>query len=238
MEITSLLKLLFAHVLSDFVLQTKGLVEQKKSENIGIRIQANAIHALIHALITYLLLGWWACWWIPLTIFVTHFVIDWLKAGHDTLKAFIIDQCAHVLIILAIWVLYTQQLPELYARLGEVFATDNVWVLLVAYTLITKPASLLITLFTERWASAKNEPEELDKAGQWIGYMERALVLTFVLMQQYEAVGFILAAKSIFRYGDLKEAKDIKMTEYVLIGTLSSFSIAILVGIVAHCWFL
>jgi len=43
-----------------------------------------------------------------------------------------------------------------------------------------------------------------------------------------------LAAKSIFRFGDLKEAKDRKLTEYVLVGTLLSFGIALLVGHLAQ----
>jgi hypothetical protein len=42
-----------------------------------------------------------------------------------------------------------------------------------------------------------------------------------------------LAAKSVFRFGDLKESKDRKLTEYILIGTLLSFGIAIASGIVA-----
>jgi hypothetical protein len=42
-----------------------------------------------------------------------------------------------------------------------------------------------------------------------------------------EAVGFLLAAKSVFRFGDLKDDHDRMRTEYVLIGTLLSFGIAI-----------
>jgi len=44
-------------------------------------------------------------------------------------------------------------------------------------------------------------------------------------------VGFLLTAKSVFRFGDLKESKDRKLTEYILIGTLLSFGIAIIVGL-------
>ena len=40
----------------------------------------------------------------------------------------------------------------------------------------------------------------------------------------------LLAAKSVFRFGELNKAQDIKTTEYVLIGTLASFTVAILVG--------
>jgi hypothetical protein len=44
----------------------------------------------------------------------------------------------------------------------------------------------------------------------------------------------LLAAKSIFRFGDLKEARERKLTEYILIGTLLSFGIAIATGIVVR----
>lgn len=40
-----------------------------------------------------------------------------------------------------------------------------------------------------------------------------------------EAVGFLLAAKSVFRFGDLRDDQDRKRTEYVLIGTLLSFGL-------------
>lgn len=70
----------------------------------------------------------------------------------------------------------------------------------------------------------------LPNAGKWIGYLERILILTFIFTDSIEGVGFLLAAKSVFRFGELNRAKDIKTTEYVLIGTFTSFTIAILLG--------
>ena len=67
-------------------------------------------------------------------------------------------------------------------------------------------------------------------AGAWIGYIERVLILTFVITDNIEGVGFLLAAKSIFRFGDLNKTREIKITEYVLLGTLASFTIALLVA--------
>jgi len=71
-------------------------------------------------------------------------------------------------------------------------------------------------------------------AGAVIGFLERALVLTFVLLNQYTAIGLILTAKSIARY---KELDNRRFAEYFLIGTLSSVLFAILVG-VAVKWLL
>ena len=69
---------------------------------------------------------------------------------------------------------------------------------------------------------------------KYIGILERVLIFVFILTNHFEAVGFLLAAKSIFRFGDLKEAQDLKLTEYVLIGTLLSFGIAIVTAMLAQ----
>lgn len=67
--------------------------------------------------------------------------------------------------------------------------------------------------------------------------LERLLILLFVLIGQWAGVGFLLAAKSIFRFGDLNEAQDRKLTEYIMIGTLLSFGIAMLGALVLR-WLL
>jgi len=52
--------------------------------------------------------------------------------------------------------------------------------------------------------------------------------LALILLGQYEAVGLIIAAKSILRFNATKKS------EYVLIGTLLSFGIAAFTGIVIN----
>lgn len=49
-----------------------------------------------------------------------------------------------------------------------------------------------------------------------------------------EGVGSLFAAKSVFRFGELNKAKEIRTTEYVLIRTIASFTIAFITGIVMH----
>src|SRR5690554_4823840 len=69
------------------------------------------------------------------------------------------------------------------------------------------------------------------RAGKYIGVLERLFILGFVIGNFWEGIGFLLAAKSIFRFGDLNNAKERHLTEYVLIGTLLSFGAAILIGL-------
>jgi hypothetical protein len=79
-----------------------------------------------------------------------------------------------------------------------------------------------------------SDKDSLSKAGKYIGILERLFVFSFVVMQEWQAIGFLIAAKSVFRFGDLSRAKDRKLTEYILIGTLLSFGFAILLGVLYH----
>ena len=79
-----------------------------------------------------------------------------------------------------------------------------------------------------------DQADNLPNAGLWIGSMERVLTLLFILAGHFEAVGFLLAAKSVFRFGDLRNSPDRMRTEYVLIGTLLSFGVAIGLGLLAR----
>ena len=72
--------------------------------------------------------------------------------------------------------------------------------------------------------SNNNQIKSLPQAGHIIGIAERVMTFLFVILGQYEALGFLIAAKSILRFSD----KDTSRTEYVLVGTLLSFMIAIL----------
>ena len=58
----------------------------------------------------------------------------------------------------------------------------------------------------------------------YIGWLERFLVVTAILVQSPSMVGLILTGKSIARFPELKE----RFAEYFLIGTLLSMGLAVL----------
>jgi hypothetical protein len=64
----------------------------------------------------------------------------------------------------------------------------------------------------------------LKQGGATIGNLERTLIFLLILIGQPGAIGFLVAAKSILRF---EEAKKQELAEYVLIGTLLSFTLAI-----------
>jgi len=74
----------------------------------------------------------------------------------------------------------------------------------------------------------------LKNGGRIIGYLERMLIFVFILSGQFAGVGFLVTAKSIFRFGELKDSENRKQAEYIIIGTFTSFLLAIVVSMVVQ----
>jgi len=54
------------------------------------------------------------------------------------------------------------------------------------------------------------------------------------MMDCVQGIGFLLAAKSVFRFGDLRGGQETKMTECVLLGWLISMAVVSIVGILTR----
>ena len=181
----------------------------------------------------YLFVADWSNWIIPLVIFVSHLLIDYIKIGYlkKNVASFLIDQLVHIAVIVVLWLSLFAQGKAFCQELLRIEWNDlTTWTVVTAYLLMLKPASVFLSLFIKKWTPSATADKSLPNAGKWIGYFERILILTFILTGNAEGIGFLLAAKSIFRFGELNKAQEIKTTEYVLIGTFASFTIAIFVG--------
>jgi hypothetical protein len=225
-----LTKLLLAHMLGDFLLQPESWVREKELRK--IRSPKLIFHALIHGFLTMALLGDIQLWIPVLTITVSHYLIDLLKVysqrPQSTKTWFAVDQILHLLVIGVVW--YTLERPE---GISQSIDMGSILILFSAVIFLTNPASVIIKTLISQWTpdTLYTVSTSLPDAGKFIGFLERILVFTFVIHNHWEAVGFLLAAKSVFRFGNLKESHDRKLTEYVLIGTLLSFGIALAVAI-------
>lgn len=220
-------KLLLAHLLGDFILQPTSWVLDKESKKLkSIYLY---IHTLLHGFLAALFIGEIQFIWLAILLAVSHGFIDFLKLYYQKNKTkrnwFLFDQLLHLVVIIGISLYYTKTKIELLS-----FDT-RFWIVLTGIIVLTKPTSIILKNIISIWTPEnKNKDESLQNAGNYIGILERLFVFGFILTGHFEAIGFLLAAKSIFRFGDLKEAKDRKLTEYVLIGTLLSFGIALLIG--------
>ena len=232
MNILILIKLLVAHIIGDFFLQPDWMCNGKKSN--GFKKHAClAIHSIINAASAYIFVGIWECWLIPVVVFITHYLIDLGKSWFNStsIVAFVTDQLLHIAVNTLLWVWIT----DFQSCLSFYWLSDyRIWVVVGCYLLVLKPSSILLGVFIAKWTPKGNEQKSLENGGEWIGYFERVLILTFMLLNCMEGIGFLLAAKSVFRFGELTKANEVKTTEYVMIGTLASFTIAILSGIIAQ----
>lgn len=226
-----LIKIILAHLLGDFLFQPDSWIKAKEKEKLFA--WQLYVHTFLHFILIMILVYEIKFWKWALLLAMLHLITDITKLFFQTKKTkrtyFFADQFVHLLLICMVWIFYQNK------SMSILFQNKEYYIALLAFIYaLTQPVSMLIRTFISRWSPEKegNEHESLEKAGNWIGIFERLFVFAFVLTGQWEAVGFLLAAKSVFRFGDLKDSKDRKLTEYVLIGTLLSFGIAILMGII------
>jgi len=216
------LKITLAHLLGDFMLQPDKWIEDKNQHT--YKSKYLYYHTGIHFLLLLLVLQFDFKYWLALILIpISHYLIDLakllLKDKIETRRLFLLDQLLHFWVIFLITKLYFS-----FQINFPFFFKPKSLLLLIAFIIISYVASVVIKILISRW---KQENEATNAAGKYIGMMERILVFVFIVLNHWEGVGFLLAAKSVFRIGDLTKSHEVKMTEYILIGTLLSFGIAI-----------
>lgn len=228
----TLLRLFLAHFIADYFLQTPKMVSQKMEQ--GIRSPLLLVHAGLHIAVSMLLLFDLTLTIPVLLIGVVHYWIDIIKVYLSKIKEhfawYVLDQLAHYAVIICVWLFMIE--GDL-SVLPEIPPLEHVWIIALAFLTLSQPTSITLKIFLSKWTAQLNSDKTLSMAGSTIGVIERFLVLIFILSGNWEAIGFLIAAKSVFRFSDLKDAHNRQLTEYILIGTLSSFGIAIVVGMLS-----
>lgn len=243
----ALLVLLVAgHILADFLIQTREGA-RARSRGAGYLAHGAAVFATHLLLLLPLLSPGIAI--LVLAIALLHIGIDWIKwnlvpARWSRLKAFVLDQTAHVSILVLGW--------ALLVHLGAVpgfrwLSAHQVGIYLIAALLASAfafnatggaviVAGVLDRLSDTDEADAATGPEATgpeatghDGAGRAIGILERTLTLALILYGEWAAIGLLIAAKSIARFEEIKIRR---FAEYYLIGTLASLLVALAVGFV------
>lgn len=225
-----LLKLFIAHILGDFFLQPEKWVLEKEQKKLAS--PKLYFHILIHLVLLFLLVWDITQWSLILCIVASHLIIDALKLTLQNEKnkrwIFFIDQGLHVIALVGFYYLFSAASLDI----TKLFTERNV-LLFTCLLFLTFPVSIFMRTIFSKWdiQELTKDNESLNDAGKYIGILERVLVFIFIIVGHWEAVGFLIAAKSVFRFGDLTASKHRKLTEYILIGTLISFGIAIITAL-------
>lgn len=240
---------LIAHILADFFFQHEFWSCSKRQKS--YLSKEMYLHVFVVFIFSAILSFTFSFLLFAVFIAVTHLMIDVIKSeiekfitrkerfvikkkqGYNNLYIFLVDQILHIITVCFFAWIYTSS----YAIPEHVATIETRYLLIIlALLLCLKPANIFIRniLASLNLFPDNNEREEeiifnndLERAGRWIGATERILTFILTILGEFSAIGFIIAAKSILRYGD----KSLRQTEYVLIGTLMSFGIAMILGL-------
>ncbi len=224
------IKLLIAHIIGDFVLQPDSWVEHKKLHKHKSKFLY--FHGIVHfiALLVILQFNWS---YLPyfILIVISHLIIDLIKINLEgkmnSQFSFALDQILHIAILSIVVYLNHPYVIDF----GKIYSEENLFLVLMLL-LVIPVSSIVMKMMMSKWKLEEDNSEDsLQNAGAYIGILERLFVFSFIVLNQWGAIGFLIAAKSVFRFGDLSRAKNRKLTEYVLIGTLTSFGLAISLGL-------
>lgn len=209
---------LFAHALADFLFQTNWMVQNKRqllpmlAHIAVVLVTAVIATGTLHPLI--------------LVLAAVHLIIDAIKSGYfpNRLLPFLVDQAAH---IASIAVIASIQ-PGLWSAgiWSDIHWLPGILAMLAGLVLVTQAGGYAVGMLMQPWA--EDTPVGLRNGGRVIGTLERGLIYLLIMTGQAAGIGFLIAAKSVLRFGAVKDEG--KLSEYVIIGTLASFGWAIAVS--------
>ncbi|MEN8136742.1 MAG: DUF3307 domain-containing protein [Thermodesulfobacteriota bacterium] len=229
------LAIITAHLLGDFVLQSNRMIKYKK--NFCVLFS----HVSIVTMFSAIFLGLFN-WQILSSILILHMMIDAIKINisDDSSSAFAIDQVVHILILTCLAYIFsdiasTGWWPSILDEnlLNRYYAT----LCLISGVIVAVPAGgFLIGKLTSQFMKELDEKDisGLKKGGRYIGWLERSMVMLLLLIKQPAGIGFLFTAKSILRFGELKDASQRKVAEYIIIGTFLSFGWALLISVITQ----
>lgn len=227
-----LLKLLIAHILGDFVFQSDTWIASKKDK--GLKSPAYYKHLGIVAGLTFIVIGQLNMTGIGVTLFITitHGIIDLWKVKMDkngSIQYFIADQLLHLIVLLLSWLFLINGFNKGLSALSGLWNSFPTVLIALGYLFCIVPSSFIVKFATKQMIT-QDQGGNVKRGGRLIGIFERLIIFTFVLFNQYEAIGFLITGKSILRFGDGQK----KETEYVLVGTMISYTLAILTGVLVN----
>ncbi len=227
--------LLTAHLIGDFLIQNDESV-QKKTNLWGL-----VKHGLVITFLSYLFLGILPAWRIVLGILFSHILLDAWKirtVRGTALSRFVIDQGIHILILFFI----SAAAGVRYSGYAGIWSASFGWKYLavmsfIAGVLISVYAlSFIVELVLDSLGLQKDGVVngDLQGGGRIIGYLERGLIFLFIIMDYPAGIGFLVAAKSIFRFGELTAPDRRRQAEYIIIGTLLSILLGTTVAVLTR----
>lgn len=226
---TPLLIFILSHLATDFVFQSDALVAKKKQARAAI--WALVQHGLIHLVIS--------TWLFVLTkqldlkslllilcLSIIHILVDQLKQRlsrgpmQASLILFVLDQLLHFALIFGLTRYFY---PGDWFRLG----IYDRWLGIAIGLVFSLPtAGIVIGLILDKLRYREQHLQTDQPAiGRYIGYLERVLIIFFVLAHSIAGLGLLATFKTLARF---RQLEDQAFSEYYILGTLLSLVFGIM----------
>lgn len=132
------------------------------------------------------------------------------------------------------WGLFSPGFDQLRQAICKAVFDYKFSLFILGYLAMLWPASSVVKFCLQgiaatTLASSPSDPAgpDAERGGRMIGMFERLIIITLVFLSEYAAIGFLITGKSIIRFAQTNEKI---RSEYVLLGTMVSYAIAILTG--------
>jgi len=225
-----------AYLILEYGLQTSKMIQAKKNRE----LLGYAKYLLCYFILVLLLAIHWFSWQLILAIIIQIFffaIIDYVKINLELKKAYyrfeitILDILLHFFVIWLTVIILKPGFINLNFPIHLNFGVslDNyikVCIYVSSIIFLMNGGTDLVRAVLKK-VKIEDAKIEKDNTGKLIGNIERVLLFLFILFDSLAAIGFVIAAKSIARFEELKHKK---FAEYYLIGTLTSALIAIFMG--------
>lgn len=217
--------LLAAHAVGDFLLQTGEIVAQRNAKTFLLTPYLK--HALAHFAAAYVALGAWGLWYGAALLAVVHCAVDFAK-DHTTRRSapprpnvlwngllFLLDQAAHVAIVIAAAVLLAKLPRSTFCWLAnEEGRTLQLCLYLIGLIVAAHFGAVVIDIFVRPLLKAPAAGESdapaappLDYGLQrTIGLLDRSLIFLAVVTGFVWVVALLAIVKAIASRGAFRKA--------------------------------
>jgi hypothetical protein len=241
-----LVSFIFSHLFCDYILFTRWNTE-KSSTFIVIFVQSFLV-----GIISFLLCGAWNVYYLFIIIFVVHFLIDFVsrmlkkrlieqqiilshkKKNHSKFRKYnlvvnVVNQITHLFSIIIIVILSRPNIANPSFWVAS-FGKDYIGILILVsgFLITTVLVGHIIDFLLMPFQKKRPKYTGYPNGGKVIGWLERSLIFLLLILGETVGVGVLIAAKTAFQLGIIQKLSKRKEAEYILIGTLLSFGIAII----------
>jgi hypothetical protein len=220
-----IIRLFVGHIIGDFILQSSQLA---KSKLVNYKYLMKHV-ALVFISLAACTIDFWSCTlFLTLAVIAMIHSIDYIKYYFpDSLWLFIFDQIIHLGSLVIVPIIFgILDGKMVWAVISRLYSNIDIWIYFAGYSFGVFAGKVIVGEICKKTFCKLKAAS--SSASACIGIIERLIIITLALFNQYTAIGVIFAIKGAARKAFLDDKEYPEQGEYYFIGTSISFLIAII----------